>query len=74
MIATFFGVIFNLAGILLLFRYGLPEIDLLGSSAAEQGRASQETTEEMNVRRSGEIGLILLVVGTLLQAVGAFAG
>ncbi|MBZ8132692.1 hypothetical protein [Afifella sp. IM 167] len=71
MVATFFGVIFNLVGILLLFRYGLPQIALPGQPGAKM--PERETIDEMNVRRSGEIGLLLLLLGTLLQAVGAFA-
>jgi len=72
MVATFFGVIFNFVGIVLLFRYGLPEIALPGQAAPRS--AASESIDEMNHRRSGEIGLVLLLLGTLLQAIGAFAG
>jgi hypothetical protein len=67
-IATVAGYALNAIGVILMVRYGLPySLPILGliRKALTEKEASQEDRRHM----TGAIGLVLLVLGTLLQIV-----
>ena len=67
------GLVLNLAGVVLLFRYGMPyKVETRGQIllAAEQEDPAARVTER-HYRWLGWIGLVLIIAGTALQALGA---
>ena len=67
------GLVVSLIGVLLLFRYGMPyRVETRGRiyRVIEQEDEAAKTVER-RYRMLGNIGLALVVVGTLLQAAGA---
>lgn len=67
------GLVLNLAGVVLLFRYGMPYRVETGGAVnliLEQENASAKAAER-TYRVLGWIGLVIIVVGTALQIAGA---
>ena len=65
------GLAANLVGVVLLFRYGMPyRIHSEGGDYIVTGQSSSESLKQDAVyRRLGFLGLTLVVVGAILQAV-----
>jgi len=70
---TIMGLIANLAGVILLFRYGLPyAIRTGGEQTLTTGQQDLEAIKkEAHYSRRGGLGLILIILGTLFQVIGA---
>jgi hypothetical protein len=68
------GLFFDIAGAVLLYLYGLPEnISPTGSTAIVlEKKDEQEIAKAACYKRRGRLGLILLIVGFLLQFVSNF--
>jgi len=69
------GLVINLVGVFLLFRYGMPyrvetggAIHRVVSQVDEKAKAAESI-----YRWLGWIGVLLILVGTVLQIVGAWA-
>jgi hypothetical protein len=69
------GLVANLAGVLLLFRYGMPYRVPTGGGSV---RRTMPTEHGKGIERLygglGWLGLILIVLGTASQVVGAWLG
>jgi hypothetical protein len=65
------GLLMNLAGVILLFRYGMPyRVRTGGNELRFTGATDQETVKaEQLYARLGVIGLVLIVLGTAAQVV-----
>lgn len=71
------GLIANLVGVILLFRYGMPYRVRTGGQTTRKtsGPLNQdEIREEERYAWFGKAGLVLIVHGTLAQIVGAIIG
>jgi hypothetical protein len=68
------GLTLNLAGVLILFRYGMPfHVPTKGAVHLILEQTDQAEIElERRYEIYGYIGLIFLVVGTILQMAGAW--
>jgi len=73
--ASIAGLALSLVGVLLLFRYGMPYmIETKGEVGVILEGVDQKAIEtEKRYRYFGKIGLALVVIGTLLQAWGAYS-
>jgi hypothetical protein len=69
--AALIGIAFNLIGVLMLFRYGMPfRVDTDGDVYVRLGVKDEEIVRTTaRYRLLGNIGLALIVLGTTLQAV-----
>jgi len=68
------GLILNLIGVILLFRYGMPYRVRTGGNQirAISGRTDEATVKaEQRYDKLGLVGLVLIVLGTLSQAIGS---
>lgn len=68
--AAIAGLTINLAGVVLLFRYGMPyRVETRGRSylLLEEDDADAVRVEAF-YRKLGKLGLVLIVIGTVLQA------
>jgi hypothetical protein len=68
------GLVLNLVGVIILFRYGMPFHVPTGGAVhliAEQVDAAEKALES-RYEIFGYIGLIAIVVGTGMQIVGAY--
>ncbi|MDQ0325602.1 hypothetical protein J2R99_001451 [Rhodopseudomonas julia] len=73
MVLTFFGVIFNLVGILLVMRYGVGfQAQKPGMPEPRPPQNDEERAILQNIRRAGEFGIVILVLGAFLQILGIF--
>ena len=64
------GLILNLAGVIFLFRYGMPyRVRTNGKTAITKMLANAAETIQLERRyaRLGRVGLILIVLGTICQ-------
>jgi len=70
---TIMGLIGNLAGVILLFRYGMPYAVRTGGADVIQTRQQdpEAIKREALYDRRGGLGLILIILGTLFQIIGA---
>lgn len=68
--AALVGLLLNLVGVILLFRYGMPfRVETKGASSFLLEGTDQDAVQvERHYRRLGELGLLLIVVGSGLQA------
>jgi hypothetical protein len=68
------GLALNLAGVLVLFRYGMPfHVPTGGAVHLILEQADQAEAElERRYKNYGYIGLIFLIVGTILQMVAVW--
>lgn len=68
------GLLSALAGVILLFRYGMPYKVRRGgvSFLALEGVDEEEVKREARYSKFGWIGLVLIVAGTVCQIVGAY--
>lgn len=67
------GLIANAVGIFLMLRYRLPD-NLPRLGVILQALTTRDTAEDERRKAIGMIGLVLLVVGTLLQIIAVLAG
>jgi hypothetical protein len=69
-----FGLLANLSGVLLLFRYGMPyRVSTGGSSILVSDTTDpHEIAMDQRYKRLGLLGLALIVLGTIAQIVAAF--
>jgi hypothetical protein len=71
-----FGLIADIIGVVMLFKYGLPEIERTGgaqkiiTSKVDKSAISREAKYD----RNGKIGLFLIVFGFVLQFVSSLIG
>ena len=67
------GLVLSLIGVLLLFRYGMPYRARTGGSSIYVASSSdpREATFERRYEMLGWLGLLLVVLGTISQIVGA---
>jgi hypothetical protein len=67
--AAIAGLALNLAGVILLFRYGMPyRVETRGTSALLlEGEDKDALKSEAIYRKLGSIGLALIFAGTALQ-------
>ena len=68
------GALLNVAGVLVLYRYGIPRPNRTGGAihlVLEQPD-SAETALERKYDRMGHGALLLIVLGSVVQAVGGF--
>jgi hypothetical protein len=70
------GLVLSLIGVLLLFRYGMPYRVRTGGSSIYVSSSSdpREATLERRYDMLGWFGLLLVVLGTICQIVGAVLG
>jgi hypothetical protein len=70
------GLVLSLIGVLLLFRYGMPyRIRTAGESyALREGINAEALKQERIYNVWGWLGLVLVVIGTICQIVGAVLG
>jgi hypothetical protein len=70
------GLLMNLAGVILLFRYGMPYRVRTGGNQIRvvSGRTNQEIVKtEQLYEKLGFLGLVLIVLGTAAQVIAAFS-
>ena len=66
------GLIANLVGVVLLFRYGMPyRVPYRGSFILREDDDADEPKRDAVYKRLGYLGLLLIIVGTGLQIAGA---
>ncbi len=73
-----YGLVADIIGVLLLFRYGFPskmestegEFMITESVSDERRRTIEKTNR--NIRIIGYSGLVLIIVGFILQFIGSF--
>lgn len=67
------GLLVNLVGVLMLFRYGMPyRIDSGGATYIITGQIDTKEVElDRRYRQMGWVGLTLVVIGVVLQIFGA---
>lgn len=72
-ILSIIGLLVALAGVLVLFRYGMPyRVETRGQSRLIlEGTDHDEIALDVRYRKIGHLGLALAVLGTLLQIAGA---
>lgn len=73
-LAIYIGLACNMAGVILLFRYGMPyrvETGGLIGLAAEQEDQEAKKWEPV-YKKLGYLGLALVIIGTALQAYGTY--
>jgi hypothetical protein len=70
------GLVVSLIGVLLLFRYGMPYRVRTGGSPMYVGSSSdpREATLDRRYEKLGKSGLLLVVLRTVCQIVGAILG
>jgi hypothetical protein len=71
-ILSILGLVANLAGVLLLFRYGMPYRvpSASGMFLMNTQRDPEIMKEDAKYTQLGKIGLWLVIVGTFLQVLG----
>jgi hypothetical protein len=71
---TTVGLLLSLIGVLLLFRYGMPYRVRTGGSSIYISSSSdpREAALERRYHKLGWLGLVLIVIGTICQIVGAY--
>jgi hypothetical protein len=71
-----FGLIADIIGVVMLFKYGLPEIERTGGAqkiiTSEVDKSAID--REAKYDRNGKIGLLLIVFGFALQFVSSLIG
>ena len=69
-----FGLLANLSGVLLLFRYGMPYRVSTGGSSIYVSSSTDphELAMEQRYKRLGLLGLVLIVLGTIAQIAAVF--
>jgi hypothetical protein len=73
---TVFSVVLGIAGLLLLFRYGMPyRIESGGFDHVVVGAANAAEEERLDNRykRFGFLGLVLTIAGGVCQILGAYS-
>jgi len=70
------GLISNLVGVLILFRYGMPyRVETRGEGALLlEGTDEEAIAIERIYRRLGYVGLCLVIIGTGLQSAAVMLG
>ena len=65
------GLLLDIVGVVLLFKYGLPEFSPSGGvdSLAIGPSAPEEICKEKKYRKMGKMGLVLIVSGFVLQLI-----
>jgi hypothetical protein len=71
---TISGLVLNLMGVFLLFRYGMPyRVEVKGYSLLlEQDPTDEDVRLNRKYGQLGRLGLLFIVLGTVLQAVATF--
>lgn len=68
------GLIIDMIGVLILFKYGLPsEMNLPPKIELEQGLTIKEKKQNKTIKRRSKIGLSCLIIGFLFQAIASIA-
>ena len=69
-LAVIAGLIVNMAGVMILFRYGMPYRIATGRDSALllEGSDKEAVRIEARYRAVGWVGISLIIVGTILQA------
>jgi hypothetical protein len=69
------GLLMNLAGVILLFRYGMPfRVSIPGSDILVVPSNDEETRIDRFYRIWGYVGLVLIILGTLFQCAASVMG
>jgi len=70
------GLAVNLAGVILLFRFGIPYYVRTGGEQAiiVEQIDHQQAAKEKKAGLAGWFGLVLVCVGTILQMIGSYIG
>ena len=68
--ANAFGLLLTLAGVLMLFRYGMPY--RAGRGVTRVIQPTSATNKDAVHNRAGKFGLAAVVVGTLIQMIAGF--
>jgi len=70
------GIVLGLAGVLMLFRYGMPfRVSTEGYDNVVAGEADpDELAKDARYRALGYLGLALIVAGAACQIIGAYMG
>jgi len=67
------GLGLDIIGVLILFKYGLPsKMHMPPKLLLENDLAKKEKQENKNIKRWAHAGLIILLIGFILQFIGNF--
>ena len=70
--ASAFGLLLTLAGVLMLFRYGMPYRVRTSGDVTRVIQPTSAANRDASHDRAGEFGLATVVVGTLIQMIAGF--